>query len=77
MVVDAITLDVIIDLCWDSILKLFARPVTPLTTYAIIERASIKTMMFLLDNRYQEKKALARRPSVIIQSPVVYAMHHL
>ena len=28
-----------------------------------------KTMMFLFDNRYQEKNALARRPSVAIQSP--------
>jgi hypothetical protein len=48
---------------------LLASPVTPLITYAIIDRVSINTMMFLLDLPYQEKNALARRPKVTIQSP--------
>ena len=52
-----------------NISKEEARPITPLTTYAIIDRASISTMMFLFDNLYQEKNALASRPSVAIQSP--------
>ena len=65
----ATSFGVITGFCWVNIANEAAAHVTPFITYAIIDKVSIRTMAFLLDDLYQEKNALAKRLKVTTQSP--------
>ena len=71
--IDEVKVDDIIFFCCPSISKYSIRPATPLTTYTIIDKASINTIKFLFEWIYQEKKTLAKRAKIAIHSPKLTA----